>query len=245
MPAITGAAMIGAAAIGAGGGMYANSQSAAAAKDSYKKRYQWQVKDLKAAGLNPMLSYMNPAPVPNQPRFENVGEAAVKGASSAMQIKSMSSQAKMMDEQSNLARATANKEAALGQIAEMDADIKRASPEYRDAKAVDRGFQGTSAGASERYTAGTEKMKSEAAAAKSVAEEAATNAQRAQNDYEFEKSMRPLELEHQRYVNKAKELGLSQAEADAQFYDLLQGWAKGSGLVAEAAKLYMMYLKAK
>lgn len=245
MPAITGAAMIGAAAIGAGGSMYANSQSAAAAKGSYKKRYQWQVKDLKAAGLNPMLSYMNPAPVPNQPRFENVGEAAVKGASSAMQIKSMSSQAKMMDEQSNLARATANKEDALGKIAEMDADIKRASPEYRDAKAVDRGFQGTSAGASERYAAGTEKMKSEAAAAKSVAETAATNAQRAQNDYEFEKAMRPLELEHQRYVNKAKELGLSQAEADAQFYELLQGWAKGSTLVAEAAKLYMMYLKAK
>lgn len=245
MPEITGAAMIGAAAIGAGGGMFANSQSAAAAKDMYKKRYQWQVKDLKAAGLNPMLAYMNPAPVPNQPRFENVGEAAIKGASSAMQIKSMAAQAKMMEEQANLSRASANKENSLGQIAEMDADIKRASPEYRDAKEVDRGFKGTSASASERYEASTEKMKSEAAAARSAAETAAVTAKRAQNDYEFEQSMRPLELEHQRYVNKAKELGLSQAQADAQFYDLLQGWAKGSGLVAEAAKLYMMYLKAK
>ena len=92
---------IGGAAISAGGALASGGQSAAATKQMYKKRYQWQVKDLKAAGLNPMLAYMNPAPVPSQPTFPNAGEAAVeganKGATTAMSIRAAKTQLQNLD----------------------------------------------------------------------------------------------------------------------------------------------------
>jgi len=247
MPAITGAAMVGAAALGAGGSMWASSQSAAQSKDMYKKRYQWQVKDLKAAGLNPMLAYQNGAPVPNQPQVFNPGEGAAKGASTAAAIKSMFVQNKLTEEQTNLARTTATKERAIAEGQDIQNIINKSLPDYQNAvKALGPlGEAGPSAVAAERYNLGTEKMRSETAQAKAAAEEAAVNAKRAQNDYERETAMKPLVIAHQKYVNRGLKLGLSQKEADAQFYEMLGGWAKGSGLVAEAAKLYMIYLKTR
>ncbi|AXH76061.1 MAG: hypothetical protein [Microviridae sp.] len=74
------AATLGSAAIGAAGSLFSGKQSADFAESSYKHRYQWQVKDLQKAGLNPMLAVQQGAPNVPQPNFENIGEGAVKGA---------------------------------------------------------------------------------------------------------------------------------------------------------------------
>ena len=83
-----------AAAIGAAASYYGAQQQNKAAKASakgawkrsvysYKRRYQWQMDDMRRAGLNPILAYQNPPPggpvgVPYQP--VNEGAAMVQGA---------------------------------------------------------------------------------------------------------------------------------------------------------------------
>jgi len=75
---------VGSAVIGAGLD-YASASAAARQqykyqKRMYKHRYQWQVQDMKKAGINPMLSATQGAPVPGSvqaPAFEGLGSKAV------------------------------------------------------------------------------------------------------------------------------------------------------------------------
>lgn len=227
---------------------FASSRSAARqeykyAKKMYQHRYQWQMKDMQAAGLNPMLAFSQGAPVPDSPNVH----PSTTGVETGIRAFSAKKQANLLNEQTNLTRATANKEAAIGEQQEMQNAITRSSYEYQAATKdeVDRGFKGTSAASTERWQATQRKLVAEADSAETAAKTAGVNLQRAENDYEREKALRPLVVAHQEYVNKGLKLGLSEKEADAQFYEMLGGWAKGSGLMAEAVKLYMMYLKLK
>lgn len=83
------------------------SMNNATALDLAKNRYQYQTKDLAAAGLNPMLGYLKgdggSVPSLSSPRAENSGAAAVQGAQLAL----LNSQAKQADANANLSNAQA------------------------------------------------------------------------------------------------------------------------------------------
>jgi len=50
-------------------------------KALYKKRYQWQVKDMKKAGLNPMLAFSQGAPVPGGVQAPDMGKIGSRAVS--------------------------------------------------------------------------------------------------------------------------------------------------------------------
>lgn len=72
-------------AIGAVGNLISGNSNAKQARDMYKHRYQWQVADMKKAGLNPALAYGQSAPIPQTQGLEPLGDSAVKGMQSAAQ----------------------------------------------------------------------------------------------------------------------------------------------------------------
>lgn len=98
-----------AAAIGAGasllGNLFSGSSNARQSERNYKHRYQWEVQDLKKAGLNPSLAYGHNAPIPPVQPLEPLGDSAVKGAQAASSARQTQLQADLIKEQTNLLRA--------------------------------------------------------------------------------------------------------------------------------------------
>lgn len=96
-------------ALSAAGGLASSAMGARAVKMNYKRRYQWQIEDMKKAGLNPMLAISHGAPVPQKSDYPNIGEAAVKGAAAGsaarQQYKAVESQVEL--NKANTAKAAA------------------------------------------------------------------------------------------------------------------------------------------
>lgn len=113
--------------IGAAGSLFSGKQSADFAQESYKKRYQWQVKDLQKAGLNPMLAVsQGPGNVP-QPSFPDIGEGASRGASAIANLR-------LLQQQQNVALATEQETLQKARGHKLANDIVEAQPEYQDAQ---------------------------------------------------------------------------------------------------------------
>lgn len=222
--------MIGAAAVGgalsAGGALAAGGQSARAMERSYKKRYQWQVADLKKAGLNPMLAVMNGAPVPQSPQFPNVGEAAVEGAAAAAQGVSSAKLAKetqlniafdtnLKNEQAGAAQASARAADATARLNNAEAALK----EYRlpygaknaevESLTLDRQFQ----------ILGRELEIKGYQSGMSLIE------------LQNLPDVKALQVEYQRLINQATRLGMNEKEADAAFWSSLPESKYGKELI--------------
>lgn len=216
-----GAALLGSAAIGAAGSWFSGSQSAKAAEGNYKHRYQWQVKDLQKAGLNPMLAVSNGAPNVPQPQFENIGEGALKGVSTAMA-------AKLVGEQYESQKAVTNKTIAEGERIGMENQMMRASPLYQDAiKAVDptTGVQGQSARAAERWDAELAVVREQAqnlVADRGLKSLQAELAQRDVNlkdvQVKYADELAQIEKRYREAMAKAAEAGVPAAQAEAAFW---------------------------
>lgn len=70
----------------------------------YQNRYQWQMEDMRKAGLNPILSYKQSAPgggAGASYQAVNVGEAGSRGAASAVQMHQAIQNANLLKEQQN------------------------------------------------------------------------------------------------------------------------------------------------
>lgn len=237
---------IGGALIGAAGSLFSSKQSSDFAEKAYKHRYQWQVKDLQKAGLNPMLAVQNsPGSVP-QPNFENAGEAAVKGYSAAMQSKAVAQQVELLKEQTNSARSTNQKTLQEAESTEMANLVFKASPLYQSAKATlgEHGeVTGPSAAASDKFKADLEYTRSQAA---SLSENAGV--QRLQADLlKGEKTLQELkikyadelaavEVAYRRAMQNAASAQVPAAQADAEFW-------KNAGPLAKWASYIKSILK--
>lgn len=209
---------IAAAAIGAGisaaGGILANNQSANAAERNYKHRYQWQVRDLQKAGLNPMLAVSQGAPNVPQPTFTNVGEAAVKGGSAGFSAGQM---ARLQKEQ----------------IAAIQADIGLKGAQTAAAAASAQGVQldnaikaPIAANAASSAEVLLEKQHAEAASALHAAQVSGLDVVLRGREVEMgrltieqQQALQRVEIAYKSFLAEQARQGISAAKADAEFWD--------------------------
>lgn len=74
--------------------------------------------DMKAAGINPILAAAHPAstPTPGLPQIEDSASKALQGASAALSISTAKANLRLVDEQTDLARAQADRTRADAQL---------------------------------------------------------------------------------------------------------------------------------
>lgn len=219
MPAVS-LGMIGSALISAGGAYSSNQASARAAERGYNTRYQRQVKDLQKAGLNPMLAVQQQPPVPNQPRFENVGEAAVEGAQAGSTI---GQQIKTQDEYRRLMRAQGNAAIAQGDKANEEAIALRAQNVYsaQNAEAQSKLMEINVLNSEEQL----KKIQQEVKTAKQL--------------YDHQELLQPMQREYQAYLTMAQKLGLSEKEADAKYWQQLEEGGKYIPSILQTLKILL------
>lgn len=171
------------AAIGGGLGIGGSALSASAARRAakrayqrqvrfYKNRYQWQMEDMKSAGLNPILAYQTGAPgSPGAPvartydfgpHMSEMGKTIAKGAVDAYSAKSQKtlrdSQKTLADEQVNVARSAAERNVQEQKLANartinqqlqntldaMDVDLFKGNEKLKRMKAIATIYRGLS-----------------------------------------------------------------------------------------------------
>lgn len=133
------------AAIAAGGSLlgdivsYSKSKKAAREQMSFQERmsstaHQREVADLRAAGLNPVLSANAgaSAPVGAMPDVPEFGKAAEKGVSTALQAKQLNEQIKVMASQAGANDASAERDRKQGALADAQEKVAAAQAEIAD-----------------------------------------------------------------------------------------------------------------
>lgn len=219
---------LGGAAIGALGAQSASAKSAAFAKEAAQNRYTWMVADLKRAGLNPMLAYGNSPGNAAQPNFENVGEAAVRGAAGGSSARLTAEQTKVATETANAQRASANNTMAQTKAQEQQNLITEASPQYQSAKATvgEHGqVTGASAASVERWTADLDvtKKQAESLAANTKLSGLQSELAKGQVDLQaiqlkYADELQLIETAYRKAMKDAAVAGVPSAQADAAFW---------------------------
>lgn len=220
MAAITAAAIAGGASLV--GGIMGNNASA---KEAERNR-QWQeelsntavqrrVKDLKAAGMNPMLGFIGSGAGGTQASTPSGGQAAQHDVVTP----AVNSALAAAQNSANLKQTQANT-----QLSTQDAALRAAQTRSAEAKALeDEAKIPYNAGtAREGYRLLAAQARETNNTADRIAEEVLIKKQeRVQND-----QLMPLMEQYQKHINNALRLGMSEKEADSQFWEQLEEYGK-------------------
>lgn len=160
MPAMIAGATLGAAAIGGIGSYFSGKSAQGAAVENYKHRYQWQMQDLKKAGLNPMLVVGQQPPNVPQANIPDMGESIVKGGQAGA---SAATNYKMAQQQIAVGRSQEQLNVSSAQKLDVERKIQEMNPAYREAEQYSLDVSNKVAGAKGVSTAGQQALDETAA----------------------------------------------------------------------------------
>lgn len=191
--------------VGAAGSWFSGKSAADAAEENYKHRYQWQVKDLKKAGLNPMLAVSQGAPNVPQPQFPDIGEGALKGAAVGVQAQLAKKQAANIEADTALKGSATALNVASARESAIRAGIQEASLPWAANLA-----QSTALGADRATAVQLRQIEKLGAEIETII-----------NDREIKNDMFPIMREAQLLINKGMDLDNVKKDARAALYELV------------------------
>lgn len=249
------------------GDFLAGASNASAVKDAYKHRYQWEVADLKKAGLNPALAYGHQPSTPQVGTMPDVGSSAARGYQAMQQGKQSSAAARLTSAQAALLEAQTSdlqlnlqlKNALLrgqGALTGAQTEATQAGTKLTNARTVTEGY--TQRDIDQRITESRERIKLlEAQVGLTRVEAMKANAviQQIRQDVAWRQATWDVQLKtlHQalaqagvniqlaRLEKVARDLGLNEKRAESEFYDEMGG--AGAGGAQQLLRTILQFIK--
>lgn len=231
------------------GDFLAGASNASAMKEAYKHRYQWEVKDLKKAGLNPSLAYGHQPGTPQVGTMPDLGSSAARGYQSAQAGKRDAAGARLTSAQAALLEAQTEdlqlnlqlKNALLG----AQKPLVEAQTGAAQAQGALAGAQTTTEGKrqeeiDQRITESRERVKlleAQGGLTRAEAIKANTVVMQLRQDMRWKKATWDVQLkllsqslaqagvniQISRLEKLARDLGLNEKRAESEFYDEMGG----------------------